>query len=371
MVVLVLEGEESESKDVVSTDGSANIADLDRRILTVLSLFETGRRQEGSDEYILPTGNRVRPTIEGIRSFLKDGTTIEDQKMLASIERLQKNALVTRESDCYFLTNTGKTLGKKFKTERMSKGYDDLLLRTGRSKAYSMFCERVFGKDLSQFNVLDMEQLKTLIETLDLKPEETALDLGCGNGRITEYISDATGAKIVGLDFASEVVKTSQQRTADKKNRLTYMVGNMDELAFEEGSFDAIISIDTLYFVEDIEATIKKLKKLLKSPRGRLAIFYNQSISPDQYKNILLPENTKVGKALSNSNMTYQTLDFTANSKLIWIREIQAAEELKDLFIKEGNTDIYEDRAKDAKQTLELVESGRQVRHFYFARPQK
>ena len=149
------------------------------------------------------------------------------------------------------------------------------------------------------------------------------------------------------------------------------MVGNIDELVFEEGSFDAIISIDTLYFVENIETTVKQLKKLLKSQTGRLAIFYSQSISPDQSKNILLPENTKVGTALRNSDMKYQTVDFTANNRLIWIREIEAAEELKDLFIKEGNTDIYEDRAKDAKQTLELVESGRQVRHFYFARPQK
>ena len=353
----------------MSTDDRVNIADLDRRILTVLSLFETGRRPEGSNEYILPNGNRVKPTIEGIRSFLKDGTAIEDQKIRASIEWLQKNALVTTESDCYFLTDTGKTLGKKFKTERISKGYDDLLSRTGKSKAYSMFCERVFGKDLSQFNVLDMEQLNTLIETLDLKPEETALDLGCGNGRITEYISDVTGAKIIGLDFASEVIRTSQRRTADRKNRLTYVVGNMDELAFEEGSFDAIISIDTLYFFEDIEATVRELKKLLKPPNGRLAIFYDQSISSDQSKDVLLPENTKVGKALRNNDMTYQTLNSTSNSRLIWIREIKAAEELKDLFIKEGNIDIYEDRAKDAKQTLELVETGRQVRYFYLAKP--
>lgn len=366
-----MEGEQPKSRDVMSTDDCVNIADLDRRILTVLSLFESGRRQKGSNEYILPTGNRVKPTIEGIRSFLKDGTTIEDQKMYASVEWLQKNALVTRESDCYFLTDIGRAFGKKFKTERMSKGYDDLLSRTGKSKAYSMFCERVFGKDLSQFNVLDVEQLNTLIENLDLKPEETALDLGCGNGRITEYISDVTGAKITGLDFASEVIKTSQRRTAEKKNCLTYVVGNMDELAFEEGSFDAIISIDTLYFVENIEATVKELKKLLKSPTGRLAIFYDQSISSDQSKDILLPENTKVGRALRNSDMTYETLDFTANSRMIWIREIEAAEELKDLFIKEGNTDIYEDRAKDAKQTLELVETGRQVRYFYLTKPKK
>jgi ubiquinone/menaquinone biosynthesis C-methylase UbiE len=337
----------------------------------VLSLFETGRRLEVSDEYILSTGNRVKPTIEDVKSFLKDGASIEDQKMHASTGRLLEKGLITRKSDSYFLTETGKTLGKKFRTERMSKGYDNLLSRTGASKAYSVFCERVFGKNLSQFNVLDMEQLKALIETLDLKPEETVLDLGCGNGRIAEYISDATGAKITGLDFASELIKTSQQRTADKKGRLTFVVGNMDELAFEEGSFDAIISIDTLYFVESIDATVKNLKRLLDAPTGRLAIFYDQSIDPDESKELLLPENTKVGKALRSNNMVFQAVDYTSNSREIWIREIKAAEELKELFINEGNADIYEDRAKDAKKTLETVESGRQVRYFYLAKPEK
>jgi ubiquinone/menaquinone biosynthesis C-methylase UbiE len=325
---------------------------------------------EGSDEYVLPTGNKVRPTIESIKSFLKDGASIDEQKMRGSLEWLLEKGLVTRKSDCYFLTDTGRTLGKKFKTERMSKGYDDLLSRTGASKAYSMFCERVFGKDLSQFNVLDMEQLNTLIEQLNLKPEETVLDVGCGNGRIAEHISGVTGAKVTGLDFATSLIKTAQERTADKKDRLTYIVGNMDELAFEEGSFDAIISIDTLYFVENVDTAIKELKRLLKPVTGRLAIFFDQSVNPDESRDILLPENTKVGKALRNNNLTYRTADFTSNSKQIWIREIQAAEELKELFIKEGNKDIYEDRARDAKQTLESIENGRHVRYFYLARLQ-
>jgi ubiquinone/menaquinone biosynthesis C-methylase UbiE len=233
-----------------------------------------------------------------------------------------------------------------------------------------MFCERVFGKDLSQFNVLDMEQLNTLIEQLNLKPEETVLDVGCGNGRIAEHISGVTGAKVTGLDFATNLIKTAQERTADKKDRLTYIVGNMDELAFEEGSFDAIISIDTLYFVENVDTAIKELKRLLKPVTGRLAIFFDQSVNPDESRDILLPENTKVGKALRNNNLTYRTADFTSNSKQIWIREIQAAEELKELFIKEGNKDIYDDRTRDAKQTLESIENGRHVRHFYLARLQ-
>jgi hypothetical protein len=125
-----------------------------------------------------------------------------------------------------------------------------------------------------------------------------------------------------------------------------------------------------LYFVENVDTAIKELKRLLKPVTGRLAIFFDQSVNPDESRDILLPENTKVGKALRNNNLTYRTADFTSNSKQIWIREIQAAEELKELFIKEGNKDIYEDRARDAKQTLESIENGRHVRYFYLARLQ-
>jgi ubiquinone/menaquinone biosynthesis C-methylase UbiE len=355
-------------EDTIHAGVFGTMSDLEKRILVVLSILEANRKSENTDEYVFPDGRRVGPTIEGIKSFLKEGATMDMEKIDTSTDQLLQRKLVIKKSDCYFLSEVGKRVGKELKTERMSKGYDDLLSRTETSKAYSLFCERVFGKDLSQFNVLDMEQLNTLTKKVELNPGEVALDLGCGNGRIAEYISDTTGAKIVGLDFASEVIKRARQRTDDKKDHLTYLVGDMDDLSFEEHSFDAVISIDTLYFVENINATIEKLKNLLKTPNGKLAIFYDQSCAPDESRDVLLPENTKVGKALSSNGLAYETVDYTANSKRIWIREIQAAEELKELFAKEGNTDIYEDRAQDAKRTLETIRNGRQVRHFYLAR---
>ena len=357
-------------EDTTTTNDFSDMPDLEKRILAVLSVFESGRRLEDSGEYVLPDGGRGKPSVEGIKSYLKDGATIETKTMDTSLEQLLTKELVKKETNSYFLSELGKKTGRKFRSERMSKGYDNLLSRTETSQAYSMFCERVFGKDLSQFNVLDMEQLNTLIEKLELKPSEVALDIGCGNGKIAEYISDLIGAKMVGLDFAAEVIKKAQQRTVDKKDRLTYMVGNMDELSFEDGSFDAIISIDTLYFVENIDATIRKLKTLLK-PTGRLAIFYDQSCEPDEPRDVLLPENTKIGVALRNNGLAFETIDYTANSRGIWVREIEAAEELKELFAKEGNVDIYEDRTRDTRRTLEKVENGRQVRHFYLAKLKK
>jgi SAM-dependent methyltransferase len=358
-------------EDVVCTDDFGDMPDLEKRILAILSLFETNRKSGNADEYVFSDGGRVGPTLEGIKSFLREGATIDMEKMRVSTEQLLRRKLVTKKLDCYFLSDSGKKAGRIFRIERMSKGYDNLLSRTDNSKAYSMFCERVFGKGLSQFNVLDMEQLNTMIEKLELKPGEVALDLGCGNGRIAEYISDLTGAKMVGLDFAAEVIKNAQQHTVDKKDRLTYVTGDMDHLSFEEGNFDAIISIDTLYFVESIDVAIRKLKSLLKPPNGRLAIFYDQTCDPDESRDVLLPENTKVGATLNTNGLAYETVDYTTNSRGIWIREIEAAEELKELFVKEGNTDIYEDRVQDAKRTLEKIENGRQVRYFYLAKLKK
>ena len=356
-------------EDVIGSDDFSDVPELERRILAVLSVFESGRRLEDSGEYALSDGRQVKPTVEGVKSFLSDGATIDATKISTSVEQLMDRRLITKKADCYFLSDVGRKIGRKCRNERMSKGYDSLFSKTETSKAYSIFCKRVFGKDLSQYNVLNMEQLNTLIDKLELKPDEVALDIGCGNGRITEHISHLTGAKMVGLDFAAEVIKNAQHRTVDKRDHLTYVTGDMNELSFDEESFDAIISIDTLYFVESIDATIRKLKSLLKPTRGRLAIFYDQSCDSDESKNVLLPENTKVGVALSNNDLAYETVDYTASSREIWIREIEVAEDLKESFVKEGNADIYEDRAQDAKRTLEIIEDGRHVRYFYLAKP--
>jgi ubiquinone/menaquinone biosynthesis C-methylase UbiE len=355
--------------NTTNANSLSNLPDLDRRILAVLSVFENGCRLENPGEYALRDGRRVRANIESVKSFLKDGAAIETQKMDAAIARLLEDGFVTLIADCYILSATGRILGRKCRNERMSKGYDNLLSRTETSKAYSAFCERVFGKDLSQFNVLDMTQLNALIAKLNLKPSEIVLDLGCGNGRITEHISDITGVRMVGLDFAAEVIAMAKRRTVDKQDRLTYVVGDMEELSFDGERFDAIISIDTLYFVDSVDAIIRKLRRLLKPTLGRLAIFYGQSRGPEEPADVLRPENTKVGVALSNNGLAYDAIDYTENSRQIWIREIAAAEELKERFAAEGNADICADRAQDAKRTLETIESGRQVRYFYLARP--
>ncbi len=56
---------------------------------------------------------------------------------------------------------------------------------------------------------------------------------------------DAAHSTVTGIDLARDTIERAQTRTADKRERLTFKVGDMDDLAFPRNSFDTIISIDT------------------------------------------------------------------------------------------------------------------------------
>ena len=81
---------------------------------------------------------------------------------------------------------------------------------------------------------MDVEQLNKLLEILSLNESSRVLDLGCGIGSVTEYISDVTGAHITGVDFAEDAIIRARSRTRAKRNRLTYEVGDMNDLRFPD-----------------------------------------------------------------------------------------------------------------------------------------
>ncbi len=91
-----------------------------------------------------------------------------------------------------------------------------------------------------------MVVLEDLLARFELKPGDHLLDLGCGAGVIAEYISDQTGARVTGLDYATPAVTAANERTADKRSALTFLQGDMNALDLPAQSFDAAISLDTL-----------------------------------------------------------------------------------------------------------------------------
>lgn len=152
------------------------------------------------------------------------------------------------------------------------KVFSKMLLQSERSKTYQTFCKEVYGRDLCQANMVDEEQLEKPIAAAKFKSSDKILDLGCGLGYTSEYLSDLSGANILGIDFAKDAIDSAKNRTSFKRERVRFQHGNLNSIALHPARFDCILAIDTLYFVNSIAKTIKELKEIL-NPNGRLLVF--------------------------------------------------------------------------------------------------
>jgi ubiquinone/menaquinone biosynthesis C-methylase UbiE len=249
-----------------------------------------------------------------------------------------------------------------------AKGFSKMYLATSKSKTYSVFCQKVYGRDLCQANMIDEEQLNQLILSLDVNPSKNILDIGCGIGKLGEYLSDTTGASYTGIDFAHGAIHEAKARTKKKSERIKFLEGNINNLQdVVDDKYDAILLVDSLYFVSDLPKCIETLKSYLK-PEGKLIIFYSSTKNTSDNNFNLLPQNKPVGLALTKSGFEYLTYDYTQNEKQIWEKSLQVALELKEKFVDEGNKEIYKSRIAEAKGNLKAQSKKLVLRNLYVAK---
>ncbi|MFX0205391.1 MAG: class I SAM-dependent methyltransferase, partial [Candidatus Hodarchaeota archaeon] len=257
---------------MAKTNEDVNLTENERTVIGIISELETRDKDPQSKEITISDSLKITLTAEGIKKLrMISEKNIDSDSAINSL--INKN-LVINDGIELKLTQFGEKIGKVIRSKQLSDWYNDNLIRCAKSEAYAVFCEKVFGKNLFQFNVLDMDQLETLISTMNLNSNDLVLDLGCGLGKVTEYIQQKTGATITGIDFAEQLIKWAKTNKKSNENVLEFHVGNINNLSFPPSSFTAIYAIDTLYpdNVDDLEVTIAKLKELLK-PNGQMGIF--------------------------------------------------------------------------------------------------
>lgn len=90
----------------------------------------------------------------------------------------------------------------------------------------------------------DMAQIEALLSLLGIKDGDRVLDLGCGNGHITEYMQKRTNAWFSGIDVSPVAIARAIDRTQSGTKRLAFRVDDMRNLHIAPQSFEAIVMID-------------------------------------------------------------------------------------------------------------------------------
>lgn len=251
--------------------------------------------------------------------------------------------------------------------------FDALLVRAAASAAHGELCRRVHGLDLPLYDVLDRPQLEALLGALDLDGADRLLDLGCGLGGVAEYVSRATGCRTVGVDRAAGALLCTRRRTGDGVGGLHLVAADIRSLCFAPASFDAILAVDVLYFLPDLDPVVARLAELL-APGGRMGLFASEVLASaedgrDRDLDRDLSRHTRLARNLVDRGLEIvRTWDFSANEEALWRRQGRAVRELAAAFAAEGNQELLRLRAQEVERVLEWVEAGRVRRFFYLVR---
>ena len=100
-----------------------------------------------------------------------------------------------------------------------------------------------------------------VVELLAPRSGERILDLGCGDGALTEKLAEL-GVDVVGVDASPEQIEAARARGLDAR------VMSGQALEFEAESFDAVFSNAALHWIKQADAVIAGIWRLLR-PGGR------------------------------------------------------------------------------------------------------
>src|SRR5580658_6422112 len=102
------------------------------------------------------------------------------------------------------------------------------------------------------------ELANEVMEWLAAQPGERILDLGCGDGQLTQRIA-ASGAHVVGVDASAEMVAAARARGIAADH------AGAEGLPYADNSFDAVFSNAALHWVRDQNAMMAEVHRVLKA----------------------------------------------------------------------------------------------------------
>ena len=110
------------------------------------------------------------------------------------------------------------------------------------------------------------EQLESELRILDLKPRMKVLDAGCGTGAITRKIaSKVFPEQACGVDIDPVFISEAKKLAAnDHINNVSFDLGNIDSLAFDNGTFDLSYCRLVLMHAKNPVKTVTELKRVTK-----------------------------------------------------------------------------------------------------------
>ncbi|SDI38660.1 Methyltransferase domain-containing protein [Actinokineospora alba] len=128
----------------------------------------------------------------------------------------------------------------------------------------------LMGKSVAKrLNKFNFAATSGAVEALAVVDGEVVADLGFGGGVGLRLLLDTKASEVHGVDYSASMVDRARREFHDDRLRLA--TGSITALPLPDDSVDGLITLNTIYFIEDLATAFAEIGRVLR-PGGRAVI---------------------------------------------------------------------------------------------------
>jgi trans-aconitate 2-methyltransferase len=105
---------------------------------------------------------------------------------------------------------------------------------------------------------------------------ENVLDVGCGEGKITNEIAKGVpNGQVIGIDYSESMIDFANKNFSSQQSNLEFNLLDANNLNFSE-QFDLVLSFSCLHWIQDQHGIWLGMKKSLKKNGKAIVMFYKK-----------------------------------------------------------------------------------------------
>ncbi len=151
--------------------------------------------------------------------------------------------------------------------------------------------------------------MKWFFNQLNIPSKSSILELGCGNGELWQKNLDKIpeGWDITLTDFSPGMLQDAKNNLGTDSKRFKFKIADIQNIPYEDSSFDVIIANHVLYHVGDVNKSLSEIYRVLK-PKG---YFYASTVGKNHMK-----EMREIVKKYNFQNITTDSFNITESFQL-------------------------------------------------------